>query len=37
MGEGKKNKKEEDEILRHLCFEQTTLKLGGISAGIQVL
>lgn len=36
MGEGKKKKKE-DEILQHVCFEETTLKLGGISAGIQVL
>lgn len=32
---GKEKKK--DEILRHLCFEETTLKQGGISACIPVL
>lgn len=30
-------KKQADQILQHLCFEETTLKQGGISAIIHLL
>lgn len=29
-------RKKSDEILQHLCFEETTLKQGGVSAMTQV-
>lgn len=31
-----RERKKTDDILQHLCFEETTLKQGGISAVIQV-